>query len=161
MLQELGISKQDSRPQRVSSSELGVKGEAMAAKRLEADGYRLVLSNFKVPIGRNTKGVQVTGEIDIVALDGETLCFVEVKTRRKRDFGGPLTAVDRRKQRQITRTARGYRQMFGVWAMPYRFDVVTVVLRKGEPAEIEIVKGFWSEQKFRKQRWSGDNAWSG
>ncbi len=159
MLKEIGLNNQDSRPARRSSSELGVKGEALAARSLAAGGYELVLANFKIPIGRNSKGVQVTGEIDVIAIDGETLCFVEVKTRRSRDFGGPLTAVDRRKQRQITRTARVYRRMFGVWDMPYRFDVVTVVVNKGEPAEIEIVKGFWTEQKFNKQRWSGD-MWS-
>ncbi|MGE3466032.1 MAG: YraN family protein [Pyrinomonadaceae bacterium] len=61
---------------------LGERGEGLAAEYLIDNGYRLVVSNFKVPVGRNRRGAQVTGEIDIVALDGETLCFIEVKTRR-------------------------------------------------------------------------------
>jgi putative endonuclease len=113
------------------------------------------MANFEAPIGRNTRGVQMIGEIDIVALDGETLCFVEVKTRRDLDFAGPLTKVDLRKQRTVTRTARAYRRIFAVHDIPHRFDVVTVV---GEPedAKIELLKGFWSEGKFRKRKWAED-----
>src|SRR5205809_6235621 len=88
---------------------LGERGEALAAEHLIRHGYRLIVSNFKVPVGRNSKGVQVTGEIDIIALDGETLCFVEVKTRRSDEFTPVITNVDLRKQRQITRTAKIYR----------------------------------------------------
>jgi putative endonuclease len=69
----------------------------------------------------------VTGEIDLIALDGETLCFVEVKTRRSAEFTSITANVDLRKQRQITRTAKMYRRVFGVYEMPYRFDVVLSV----------------------------------
>src|SRR6188472_1706768 len=98
---------------------LGDRGETLAADFLIQNGFRLVAANFKVPVGRNSKGVQVTGEIDIIALEGETLCFVEVKTRRSADFTPAITAVDVRKQRQITRTARIYRRIFGVLEMSY------------------------------------------
>ena len=111
-----------------SAELLGQKGEALAAEYLAGCGYRIVLTNFKVPVGRNSQGAQVTGEIDIVALDEKTLCFVEVKTRRSADFTPIITAVDLRKQRQITRTAKIYRRIFGVFEMPYRFDVVTVLI---------------------------------
>jgi putative endonuclease len=132
---------------------LGREGEALAAEFLIQSGYRIVLTNFKVPVGRNSQGAQVTGEIDIIALDGETLCFVEVKTRRSADFTPVITAVDLKKQRQITRTARVYRRIFGVFEMPYRFDVVTVLMpRSGEPV-IELSKKFWDESKFRKRTW--------
>jgi len=141
-----------------SRADLGREGELLAAEFLEQNGYRIVLTNFKVPVGRNTKGVQVTGEIDIVALDGETLCFVEVKTRRSEDFTPAITAVDVRKQRQITRTAKIYRRIFGVYEMPYRFDVVTVVAPLNEPPLITIKKAFWNESKFRKRSWSFE-AW--
>ena len=141
-----------------SRADLGRQGELLAAEFLEQNGYRIVLTNFKVPVGRNTKGVQVTGEIDIVALDGETLCFVEVKTRRSEDFTPAITAVDVRKQRQITRTAKIYRRIFGVYEMPYRFDVVTVVAPLNEPPLITIKKAFWNESKFRKRSWSFE-AW--
>ena len=141
-----------------SRADLGREGELLAAEFLEQNGYRIVLTNFKVPVGRNTKGVQVTGEIDIVALDGATLCFVEVKTRRSEDFTPAITAVDVRKQRQITRTAKIYRRIFGVYEMPYRFDVVTVVAPLNEPPLITIKKAFWNESKFRKRSWSFE-AW--
>jgi putative endonuclease len=137
---------------------LGVRGEELAAKFLEQNGYRLVLSNFKVPVGRNSRGVQVTGEIDIVALDGETLCFVEVKTRRSAEYTPVISNVDLRKQRQIIRTAKIYRHTLGVWEMPYRYDVVTVLMPNDSGPEIELIKGFWNEAKFRKRKWS-DEAW--
>ena len=136
------------------SISLGERGEALAADFLIKNGYRLIVANFKVPVGRNSKGVQVTGEIDLIALDGETLCFVEVKTRRSDEFTPIITAVDIRKQRQITRTAKVYRRIFGVREMEYRFDVVTVLMPKQADPEIELTKGFWSESKFRKQTWN-------
>jgi len=141
-----------------SNLDLGGEGERLAANFLQQNGYRIVLTNFTVPVGRNTKGVQVTGEIDIVALDAETLCFIEVKTRRSADFTPVITAVDTRKQRQITRTAKIYRRIFGVYEMPYRFDVVTVVAPLNEPPLITIKKAFWNESKFRKRYWSFE-AW--
>lgn len=139
----------------VSTSEVGIKGEKLAALHLISNGYTLVAANFKVPVGRNSVGAQVTGEIDLVALDGETLCFVEVKTRRSAKFTDPLSNVDLRKQRQITRTARIYRRIFGVYDLPHRFDVVTVLLETDVP-QIELFKAFWNESKFKKQDWSGD-----
>ena len=134
----------------------GLEGERIAAEFLRTNGYRLVLSNFKVPIGRNSKGVAATGEIDIIALEGETICFVEVKTRTSDQFAAPLASVTRRKQRQITRTARVYRRIFGVSEMPFRFDVVSIVLNPAAAPEIELAKGFWSESSFRKKVWNGD-----
>ena len=139
-----------------SSRTLGDLGERLAAEHLEKHGYRLVVANFKVPIGRNTNDAQVTGEIDLIAFEGDTLCFIEVKTRTSDEFTGPLSAVDLRKQRQITRTARIYRRIFGIRDVKYRYDVVTIVIRRGRLPEIELVKGFWTEAKFRKRAWSGD-----
>ena len=150
----LSIIQKDNPAPSEFKSELGRRGEALAAEHLILNGYRLVLANFKVPVGRNSKGVQVTGEIDIIALDGETLCFVEVKTRRSAEFTPIITNVDRRKQRQIIRAARVYRRIFHVSDMAYRFDVVTVLMPKHAQPEIEISRGFWSEAKFRKRKWN-------
>lgn len=139
-----------------STSEVGSKGEKLAAMYLEANGYSLVAANFKVPVGRNSVGAQVTGEIDLIAFDGETLCFVEVKTRRSASFADPIVNVDLRKQRQITRTARVYRRIFNIYDIPFRFDVITVLLETKKPPKVELVKALWNESKFRKQQWSGD-----
>jgi len=136
---------------------LGTQGEALAAKYLVKNGYRIVVTNFNAPVGRTSKGVSVTGEIDIIALDGETLVFVEVKTRRSDEFTPIITSVNLRKQRQIIRTAKAYRRIFGVRDVPYRYDVVAVLMPKHGDTEIELTRGFWNEAKFRKAHWNDEN----
>lgn len=139
-----------------SSRAVGERGEALAAQFLIKKGYRLAAANFKVPVGRNTRGALVTGEIDLVAYDGDVLCFVEVKTRSSDRFASPLAAVDARKQRQITRAARMYRKIFRLATVKFRYDVVSIVLEKDARPKFEIFKGFWSEAKFAKKFWSDD-----
>ena len=132
---------------------LGKLGEAYAAAYLEQIGYRLVAANFTLPVGRNMRGAVVNTEIDLVAYEGDTLCFVEVKTRASDWFASPQINVDRRKQRQITRAAIAYRNMFGLEDQPYRYDVITIVLRPEEPEfipRIELFRGFWTESSGRK-----------
>jgi putative endonuclease len=155
MSEVLSITNKDIVPVRPTTL-LGQHGESLAALYLTQNGYRIVLSNFKVPVGRNSQGAQVTGEIDIVALDGEMLCFIEVKTRRSAEFTPVITAVDLRKQRQITRTAKIYRRIFRVFEMQYRFDVVTVLAPAAGEPEIELSQGFWDESKFRKRSWHSE-----
>lgn len=135
---------------------VGTLGEEIAAAYLQQVGYRIVAANFTVPVGRNRNDAIVNSEIDLVAYDGPTLCFIEVKTRASDWFAAPSTNVDLRKQRQIVRAARAYRRMFGLTNAPYRYDVLSIVL----PVEtdlnrpdIELRRNFWSERKFRKRRW--------
>jgi len=156
MSEIVGSIIQDSEVKRVRTSEVGEFGEKAATEFLQKEGYRLVVSNFKIPVGRNRKGVAVTGEIDLIALEDETLCFVEVKTRSSDEFASPLSAVNIRKQRQITRTARVYRKTYNVMGMKYRYDVVSVLLQGTKAPKIELTKGFWTDAKFRKKAWSGD-----
>ena len=143
-LLELGICKDITRPE-ASTSRVGDLGEAIAADYLRRNGYRLVMSNFRVPIGRNRKNATITGEIDIIALDCDTLCFVEVKTRSEYGLFGPLSAVDRRKQRQIIRTAKAYRRAFHLEAVRCRFDAVGIVLNDKRAPAVELQKGYFSE----------------
>jgi putative endonuclease len=150
----LPINENDARPEQSATSRLGQLGEALAADHLTEAGYRIVIKNFKVPIGRNRHDAAITGEIDIVALDGETLCFVEVKTRSSEDFAPITSAVDAAKQRQITRTAKVYRRVFGVRDRLFRFDVVTVLMQPRAQPEIKLIKNYWTEAKFRKRTWS-------
>jgi len=145
------LSADSSKPERVN---LGRRGEAFAAVYLEQSGYRLVAANFTLPVGRNLRGAVVNAEIDLVAYDGDTLCFVEVKTRASDWFAPPQINVDRRKQRQIARAAGAYRSMFGLEDQPYRYDVVTVVLSQEEPESsprIELLRNFWTEASIRKR----------
>lgn len=134
-------------------SSLGQLGESYAAAYLDQLGYRLVAANFTLPVGRNRRGAIINAEIDLIAYDGDTLCFIEVKTRASDWFAPPQVNVDLRKRRQITRAARIYRQMLGIKDEPHRYDVVTVVLNNDSTPQIELLRNFWTEQSLRKRRW--------
>ncbi|MGI9066721.1 MAG: YraN family protein [Pyrinomonadaceae bacterium] len=139
-----------------SRLELGARGEELAAAYLEQAGFRIVAANFVVPVGRNRLGAVINAEIDLVAYDGETLCFVEVKSRMSDWFAPPEANVDRRKQRQIARAARGYRRIFDLVTAPYRYDVITVVLpaEKQQSPEVQLLRNYWTEDQLRKRTWS-------
>ena len=138
--------------------ELGRRGEELAAAYLLRRGFSIVGANFSLPVGRNRAGALINVEIDLVAYEGPTLCFVEVKTRASRWFAPPEVNVDRRKQRQVARAARVYRRMFDLTGAPYRYDVVTVVLTDEKGAadfDINLLRNYWTEEKLRKRVWSG------
>jgi putative endonuclease len=80
------------------TSAFGAHGEAVASAALARRGYRIVERNYR----------SRWGELDVVAYDGDTLVFVEVKARRGAQFGDPAFAVDRRKQRRLVRLAQQY-----------------------------------------------------
>lgn len=99
------------------SSAKGARAEALAARKLEAEGFRILERNVRTR----------HGELDLVALEGEVLVFVEVRSTRTQDFGGPLVTVDHGKQRRVIRAAREY--LLGHPALAeraMRFDVVGV-----------------------------------
>ena len=137
---------------------LGRRGELLAAELLERAGYRLVASNFTLPVGRSLRGALIHAEIDLIAYEGTTLCFVEVKTRASDWYAAPEANVDLRKQRQIARAARVYRRIFGLTGAPYRYDVVSVILPPAEtnnqtPApRLQLLRNFWTDDRFRKRR---------
>ncbi len=135
--------------------ELGRLGEDLAAAYLQQLGYRLVAANFSLPVGRNRSGSVVNAELDLIAYDGPTLCFIEVKTRASDWFATPTANIDLRKQRQITRAARAYRRMFGLMDVIYRYDVVSIVIPADRSTKllIDVLRNFWTEEKFRKRNW--------
>lgn len=102
----------------MSGENLGRRGEDAAAAYLERIGYTLVDRNWQ------TKA----GEIDLVALDGETVVMCEVKTRRSIRKGTPEDAVTPTKRRRITRLAAEYLQHAGLSDVPVRFDVITLLV---------------------------------
>ncbi len=95
---------------------LGQRGEDHAARFLKRLGYKIV--------ARSDRGR--LGEIDLVAVDRQTVVFVEVKTRRSHDTGHPADAVDQDKQRRLTRLALAYLKRHELLENPARFDVVAV-----------------------------------
>jgi len=137
-------------------SSLGTLGESYAAAYLDQLGYRLVAANFTLPVGRNLRGAIINAEIDLIAYDGDTLCFIEVKTRSSDWFAPPEVNVDLRKRRQVTRAARVYRQMLGIEKEPHRYDVVTVIINNDSTPQIELLRNFWTEDSLRKRRWQFD-----
>lgn len=138
------------------TSSPGALGESYAAAYLEQLGYRLVAANFTLPVGRNRRGAIINAEIDLIAYDGDTLCFIEVKSRTSDRFAPPQVNVDLRKRRQITRAARVYRQMLGIKDQPYRYDVVTVILAGDSTPQIELLRNYWTDEQLRKRRWHFD-----
>src|SRR2546430_8972407 len=99
---------------------LGARGEHLACRFLRNLGYKIICRNFHCGVG----------EIDIVARDGKTLVFVEVKTRAD-DEPTPEEQVNSAKQHQLTKAARSYLTRFGTAPPPARFDVVAVVWPMG------------------------------
>ena len=134
-------------------SSLGQLGESYAAAYLDQLGYRLVAANFTLPVGRNRRGAIINAEIDLIAYDNDTLCFIEVKTRSSDWFAPPQVNVDLRKRRQITRAARIYRQMLGIENEAHRYDVVTVIINDDSTPQIELLRNFWTEASLGKRRW--------
>ena len=138
---------------------LGQRGELLAAERLRREGYRLVAANFKINVGRNLRGAMIQAELDLIAYDGPTLCFIEIKTRASDWFAPPERNVDLRKQRQVARAARAYRRLMGIVETPHRYDIVSVILAPpGEDGiaplpRVELLRNFWTDEKFRKRRW--------
>src|SRR5262252_7041376 len=84
--------------------ELGAVGEEAALEYLKVrESYRIVATNFRVQLGRGLANKKITAEIDIIAYDGPTLVFVEVKTRQSGEIAPPEAAVDLKKRRHIAR----------------------------------------------------------
>jgi len=107
---------------------LGEKGEGFAARYLRKKGYKIITQNYKTRIG----------EIDIIAMEKDTLVFVEVKTRESIAYGKPFEAVDYFKKRKIANVALLYLKKLKE-IPPCRFDVVSIYYDQGNP-ECELIR---------------------
>jgi putative endonuclease len=108
----------------------GRRGEDLAHRYLRRRGCIVVARNYRTAGG--------SGEIDIVAWQGDTLVFVEVKTRSTVDFGEPDRAVDAQKRERLLRAAREYLRRAEVGWDRARFDIVSIVLSK--PVKIDWMR---------------------
>ena len=97
---------------------LGQSGEKLAARLLAELGLDILVRNYEAK----------RGEIDLIARDGRTLCFVEVKTRRRALFSRPADAVGREKRRHIVKAANQYMRELGHPQVPYRYDIVEAIM---------------------------------
>ena len=109
---------------------VGERGERIAEAYLRGQGFVILEKNYR---GR-------TGEIDIVAREGETIVFVEVKSRRNLAYGPPQLAVTPFKQRQISRTAQVWLAHRRKPNAAARFDVIAILVPEGDVPRIEHIR---------------------
>jgi putative endonuclease len=109
--------------------DLGNFGEDLAVKKIKRLGYKKIIRNFRCPLG----------EVDLIAKDGDTLVFIEIKTRKGKSIGYAKEAVDARKRRQLSKAALAYMKSHDCIEAKARFDVVAVSL-EGSGAQIEVIK---------------------
>lgn len=108
----------------------GREGEDRAAEHLRHLGYRIICRNYRTTLG----------ELDIVAVEGSVLVFVEVKVRGEGAWAPPAAAVDQRKRMRLRRLARQFVQAQGLTGWTCRFDVVAV-----SPLEVQVFRGAFLE----------------
>ena len=106
-------------------------GENLAAGHLAEMGYRIIETNYR----------NAFGEIDIIAMEGGAIVFVEVKSRRSNRFGSARGSVSKAKQRKISMVALGYLKSSGKANQKARFDVVAIHSGTGDSEKrIEVIK---------------------
>jgi putative endonuclease len=103
----------------------GRRGEDMAHRYLQRQGFIVVARNWRPRRG--------AAELDLIARDGDTLVFLEVKTRIEEEFGAPERAIDWEKKRRIAYAAREYMRRAGCNWSQVRFDVISVVPGSADP----------------------------
>jgi putative endonuclease len=109
---------------------IGARGEAIAAAYLKGQKYTVIERNFRCK----------AGEVDIVAREGTTFVFVEVKTRRTLSFGPPQASVTPFKQRQISKAALVWLAKRRLQDANARFDVIAILLRDHAVPEIDHIR---------------------
>lgn len=114
----------------VKRRDLGRAGEKQASSFLRSKGYRILHNNYR---GRG-------GEIDLIARDGATIVFIEVKTRSSNNFGSPLAAITPKKQHHLSMVAQEYLARHRLFDTDARFDVVGVLYDGGKLIEIDHIE---------------------
>ncbi len=122
---------------RSHAKKLGNLGEEKAAEYLQEQGVKILQRNFRAG----------HGEIDIVAQEGQCLCFVEVKTCKSDSFGEPETWVTLRKQRRMISAAAHYRMLHQLSEMDSRYDIITLRMVKGNVVINHIRDAFWVNEE--------------
>ena len=123
---------------------LGQRGEDAACRLLRAKGLEILARDCKTP----------RGEIDIVARDGATLVFAEVKTKRSSSRSRPAENLTLRQKARIYRAAFNYMKEIGRPAVPFRFDIVEVSMGAWGPKAIWHWPASFGEESLRRGSWS-------
>jgi len=114
----------------VDNRSLGARGEDIAAAFLKGQRFTIIERNFRCKMG----------EVDIIARDGKTVVFVEVKTRRSEAYGPPQAALTPFKQRQISKAALAWLAHKRLHEASARFDVIAILLREHQVPAIEHIR---------------------
>lgn len=109
---------------------IGKAGEDAAARHIQKSGMKVLARNYRA--GK--------GEIDLVALDGETLVFIEVKTRTGTAYGTAGEAVGYRKQQMVIRTAQYFIAQRKLYDSAVRFDVAEVYSEQGNGYRVQYIR---------------------
>ena len=109
----------------------GTRAEQLACDFLRSQGMAIQERNVRYPVG----------EIDIIAREGQTLCFVEVRSTSSMQWGGPLVSITDRKRRRMIAAARWYLHDGRIHAIESRFDVVAIEWRGHVAASVELIRG--------------------
>ena len=117
--------------------EKGDKGELIASDFLTGQGYRILDRNFQTKFG----------ELDLIAMDGDCLCFIEVKLRDNVESGYPFEFVTLAKQRKISRVAEFYLMKTDAKYAHARFDVVSIV-NSGQESQIDLIKDAFEAPQY-------------
>ena len=111
--------------------ELGIHGEKIAQDFLEKNGYKIIETNYRSP----------EGEIDIIAQTGDTLVFVEVRTKKSRGFGTPEESITPVKMKRLNAVATHYSQNRENLPLAQRIDVLAIQMEKsGKISRIELIE---------------------
>lgn len=108
----------------------GAFGESLATEYLSEKGYKVLERNFSCRIG----------EVDIIAMQEDTVAFIEVKTRSSEKFGLPSEAVSLTKQNRIVKTALYYMQRNKLLDYMCRFDVIEIIVNPENKSRINLIK---------------------
>jgi putative endonuclease len=111
----------------------GRRGERAAFFHLRRKGFTVVARGWRSGI--------VRGDLDLIAWEGDTLCFVEVKTRTTRAVATAEASVDEDKRRTLRRLARHYLRQLPKQDVPVRFDILSVYFEEGKPADFDLFRG--------------------
>jgi putative endonuclease len=120
---------------------VGRRGEAIAARWLWVNGCKVLYRNYRGPDG---------GEVDIVCRHGRVLAFVEVKTRTSTAFGRPAQAVTLEKQALILRGASAWLRLLGCPDIPWRYDVVEVLLIPGFKPDVNWIQAAFNTEELAR-----------
>lgn len=128
------------RARRAAHLRLGRRGERLACRLLGALGLEILARNFS----------GARGEIDIVAREADTLCFIEVKTRHRLHRDRPAAAVGAGKRQNLVRTAHQYLREIGNPPLNYRFDIIEALLDRWRVRDLRYYRNAFTEEDVRR-----------